>query len=93
LPQLPTLAEAGVVGYDVTTWYMLLAPRKTPAPLIEKIQKDVASRLHQPDVVKVLGSEGAVLIGSTPQEAAQLLKREVALWSQVIKEAGVKPTD
>jgi len=93
LPQLPTLAEAGVAGYDVTTWYMLLAPSKTPIPVIEKIQKDVASLLNQPGVIKVLGSEGADLIGSAPQEAALLLKREVALWSKVIKEAGVKPTD
>jgi tripartite-type tricarboxylate transporter receptor subunit TctC len=93
LPELPTIAESGVAGYEVTTWYMLLAPARVPGPIVAKISKDAASGLRQPDAVKILGSEGAELVLGTPAEAGDLLRRELTRWSKVIKEAKVKPED
>jgi tripartite-type tricarboxylate transporter receptor subunit TctC len=93
LPDVPTISESGVPGYEVLTWYMLLAPTKTPAAIIAKLEADTAAALKHPLAQKVLGSEGGQLIGGSSAQATALLKREVALWSKVIKEAGVKPTD
>jgi tripartite-type tricarboxylate transporter receptor subunit TctC len=93
LPELPTIAESGVAGYEVTTWYMLLAPARVPGPIVAKISKDAASGLRQPDAVKILGSEGAEFVLGTPAEAGDLLRRELTRWSKVIKEAKVKPED
>lgn len=93
LPDLPTIAESGIAGYDVSTWYMLLAPARLPQTIVAKISRDATDGLRQPDAVRILGSEGAELVLGTPAEAADLLKRELARWSKVIKESGVKPTD
>jgi tripartite-type tricarboxylate transporter receptor subunit TctC len=93
LPDLPTLAESGVAGYDVSTWYMLLAPARLPAAIVAKINRDAANGLRQPDAVRILGSEGAELVLGTPAQAADLLKRELVRWSRVIKAANVKPDD
>lgn len=93
LPDLPTINESGVPGYDVLTWYMLLAPAKTPAAIIARLQADTATAIRHPLAQKVLAGEGGQLIGGTSAEATALLKRETALWSKVIKEAGIKATD
>lgn len=92
LPNVPTIIESGVPNFETVTWYMVLAPVKVPPALVNKIQADIAAALKQPDVIKVLGSDSE-LVGSTPKEASELLKREVAQWSRIVKEAGVKPTD
>ena len=92
LKDVPTIVEAGVPNYETVTWYMLLAPAKVTAPLIDRIQRDVAAALKQPDVIKMLGSESE-LVGSTPKEASDLLKREVTQWTRIVKEAGLKATD
>jgi tripartite-type tricarboxylate transporter receptor subunit TctC len=93
LPDIPTVAEAGVPGYDVSTWYMLLAPATLPPAVLAKIHRDTVAGLKQPDAVKILGSEGAELVLNTPAEASALLKSELARWAKVVKEANVKPED
>jgi tripartite-type tricarboxylate transporter receptor subunit TctC len=93
LPDIPTIAESGVAGYDVSTWYMLLAPARVAPAIIERVSRDSAAGLRQPDAVRILGSEGAELVLGTPPEAGALLKGELARWSKVIKEANVKPED
>jgi tripartite-type tricarboxylate transporter receptor subunit TctC len=93
LPDIPTLAEAGVAGYDVSTWYMLLGPARLPPAIIAKINADTAAGLRQPDAVKILGSEGAEMVLGSPADAAALLKYDLARWAKVIKEANVKPED
>ncbi len=90
LPDIPTLAEAGVAGYDVSTWYMLLGPARLPPAIVAKINADTAAGLRQPDAVKILGSEGAEMVLGTPAEAAALLKSDLVRWAKVIKEANVK---
>ena len=93
LPDTPTVAESGVAGYDVTTWYMLLAPAHTPPAIVAKISRDATAGLKQPDAVRILGSEGAELVLGTPAEATDLLRRDLTRWAKVIKEANVKPDD
>lgn len=93
LPDVPALAESGVPGYDVSTWYMLLAPAHTPPAIIAKINRDAVAGLKQPDAVKILGSDGADLVLGSPAEAADLLRRDLARWAKVIKDANVKPDD
>ena len=91
LPDAPTIAESGVASYDVSTWYMLLAPAHTPPAIVAKISRDATAGLKQPDAVRILGSEGAELVLGTPAEATDLLRRDLARWAKVIKEANVKP--
>lgn len=93
LPGVPTVAESGVEGYDVSTWYMLLAPARTPQPIVAQLHRDAAAALKQPDAVKILGSGGAEVVVSSPEEAGKLLRGELQLWASVIKQAGVKLED
>ncbi len=93
LPDIPTIAESGVAGYDVSTWYMLLAPARVAPAIIDKINRAAVAGLRQPDAVRILGSDGAELVLGTPAEAGALLKGELARWARVIKEANVKPED
>lgn len=93
LPNTPSIAESGVKDYDVTTWYMLLAPARTPQPIIAQVHRDAAAGLKQPDAVKILGSDGAELVLSAPDEAGKLLQGELKRWSAAIKQANLKPED
>ena len=89
-PDVPTVAESGVKGYAVTNWYGLLAPAKTPRPIIERLNKEVVAALDQPDVAKRFAGDGAEPVSSTPQEFAAHIKAEGVTWAKVIKEAGIK---
>ena len=93
LPNTPTIAESGVKGYDVSTWYMLLAPAKTPLPVIAQVHRDASAGLKQPDAVKILGSDGAELVLSTPEHASKLLQSELKRWAATIKQANLRPED
>jgi tripartite-type tricarboxylate transporter receptor subunit TctC len=89
--QLPTMAESGLPGFDVTGWYALLAPSGTPQAIVTKIQNDVASALRAPAVHTRLAGEGADPVGSTPQQLAKLLVVETQKWAKVIRDAKVTP--
>jgi tripartite-type tricarboxylate transporter receptor subunit TctC len=90
LPDLATMAESGVAGYDVSTWYMLLAPAGTPTAVVTKVHADASAVLKQPDAIKILASEGAEMVLSSPKEAAALLVSELERWAKTIKAANVK---
>ena len=92
-PAIPTIAEAGVPGYDVQTWYMVLAAGKAPDAVVRKVHDDIVTALKDPAVQKPLQGDGATLIGSTPAQARELLARDLERWKKVITQAGVKPTD
>ena len=87
---LPTIAEAGVPGFDVSTWFAFFVPAKTPPAIIKKINEDVVAALGHPMVNERLGQLGATLVGSTPQELAAFLKSEMDKWGPVIREAKIK---
>jgi len=90
LPELPTVAEAGVPGFAVTQWYGLLAPAGTPRQTVEFLNKEVRRALQQPDVAGRIAAEGSEAVASTPQQLAAQIKAERAKWTKVIKEAGIK---
>jgi tripartite-type tricarboxylate transporter receptor subunit TctC len=89
LPDVPTVAESALPGYQATAWSMLLAPAKTPQPIIAKIHGDTARFLEQADVKARLAREGAEPSGIGPKESGEFLKAEVARWAKVIRETGL----
>jgi tripartite-type tricarboxylate transporter receptor subunit TctC len=88
-PGLPTLDEAGLKGYDVTTWYGLLVPRGTPAPVEARLYQTVSEILKTPDMTARLADLGAVAGGEPPEKFAAFIASETAKWTKVVKEAGV----
>jgi tripartite-type tricarboxylate transporter receptor subunit TctC len=89
-PDVPTIAEAGVPGYDVTAWQALFAPAKTPPAIVRKISADTTTALADPAIKDKLAQSGYVAEGSSPEGLATLLKSEIAKWSAVIKSVGIK---
>ena len=90
MPEIPTFAESGVPGFDVTGWYALLAPAGTPAAVISKVQPDTAASLRIPEVAARLSSEGAEPGGSTSDALARFLLTETQKWAKVVKAANSK---
>jgi tripartite-type tricarboxylate transporter receptor subunit TctC len=89
VPHMPTIAEAGVPGFDVSSWYALLAPARTPPEIIRKMHEDTVAVLSDPTTKGRLEQLGVVVVGSTPEELAAFLKAEMDKWAPVIKEAGI----
>ena len=89
-PEIPTMAEAGVPGYEATAWFGLLAPANTPKPIVELLQRHVAAILRQPEVEKMLLEQGAEAVGNTPDEFARLIAAELQKWTKVVAATGVK---
>jgi tripartite-type tricarboxylate transporter receptor subunit TctC len=90
MPDVPTLSEAGVPGYEATSWYMIIVPSKTPAPIVNKIYSETAKALKSSDIVDVLARGASEPIGNNPKEATEFLKAEIARWGKVIRQAQVK---
>jgi tripartite-type tricarboxylate transporter receptor subunit TctC len=91
MPELPTIAESGLPGFDVKSYYALIAPAGTPPAVVSRIQSDVAAALRVPAVHARLTAEGAEPVGGTPEQLGRLLQDEIRKWSQVVREAQVKP--
>jgi tripartite-type tricarboxylate transporter receptor subunit TctC len=89
LPEVPTIAET-VPGFVVVTWFAIVAPPKTPAPIVEKLNADINEALRDPGVRQRLGNLSAEVVGGTLQENAAFFKSEVEVWHNVIKTANVK---
>jgi tripartite-type tricarboxylate transporter receptor subunit TctC len=90
LPSLPTIAEAGVPGYESSTWFGPLAPAKTPREIIVRLNVELMKMLQRPDVRARFAAEGIEALGSTPEEFGTYIKSEIERWSRVIKAAGVR---
>lgn len=89
-PELPTVAEAGVPGYESGAWFGLVAPAGIPKPIIDKLTAETQRILKLPDVHERISSLGADIVGSSGDEFAALIKSEIAKWAKVIKEANVE---
>jgi tripartite-type tricarboxylate transporter receptor subunit TctC len=89
-PDVPTIVEAGVPGYDVTSWQALFVPAKTPPDIVRKISAATNTALTDPAIKDKLAKTGYAAEGSSPEELEKLLKSEIAKWSAVIKTVGVK---
>jgi tripartite-type tricarboxylate transporter receptor subunit TctC len=90
LPDVPTIAESGVPGYDTAVWWGLLGPGKMPADLAAKISKDCAAALNSPAVKQRLDNLGATVAGTTPAEFDKYIRAEYQKWGPIIKAAGIK---
>jgi tripartite-type tricarboxylate transporter receptor subunit TctC len=89
-PELPTMAEAGVPGYEVSSWHGLFVPAKTPPEIVRKMSVDTVAALADPMVKGKLEQAGYMVVGSSPGELQTLLNSEIEKWSAVIKTAGIK---
>jgi tripartite-type tricarboxylate transporter receptor subunit TctC len=89
MPDIPTVAEAGLPGFDVNEWQMLTVPARTPVPIIERLHAELAKALQHPEARERILGLGAEPIGSTPKDAAAFLKNETARWARVAKEARI----
>ena len=90
IPELPTVAEAGVAGFEATNWFGVLAPHLTPKPIIARLSTLIAAQTAAPDVRERLLSDGAEPVGSTPEEFAALIKTELKRWGEIVKRSGAK---
>jgi tripartite-type tricarboxylate transporter receptor subunit TctC len=90
LPEVPTIAEAGVAGYEAGSWTALLAPAATPRPIVNRIHAAAADSLRSPAVKEVLAKMGAEPVGNTPDEFSRILREETVKWGKVIQAAGGK---
>ena len=91
LPDVQTIAEAGVPGYEVNSWSALFAPAGTPAAIVKSINAEVGKGLRQADALEVLEKQGLEQAAGPQDEAASLIRTEVAKWTKVIKATGIKP--
>lgn len=89
-PGLPTMQEAGVPGFEITQWYGLLAPAKTPQPVVDKLNKEIARILNQPDVKEKLATDGAEAVGNTSEQWGAHIRAEVAKYAKLVKQMGLK---
>jgi tripartite-type tricarboxylate transporter receptor subunit TctC len=87
-PEIPTIAESGVPGYEASSWFGVLAPAGTPKEIVNKLSTEIAKALKTPEMKKKLEEQGAEAVGSTPEEFAAHIKAETAKWAKVVKESG-----
>jgi len=90
LPEVPTIAEAGLAGFSADLWLGIWGPAKLPREITDKLASDIAKLLKLPDVRERLAAQGMEPVGSTPAQFAEFVRRENAQWSKVVKSAGVK---
>lgn len=90
VPELPTVAESGVPNFEVTSWYGVLAPAKTPKPVIARLHSEIVKGLNAPDLKERLANDGTEVVGSTPQVFAEYMKAEIPKWAKVIKVSGAR---
>ena len=90
-PEYPTIAEAGVKGYEHASWVGTLAPAKTPPAIVNALHAEAVKAIARDDVKSALLRDGLEPVGDSPQEFATVIKAEVAKWMKVVKAAGIKP--
>lgn len=91
VPEVPTVAESGVPGFDVSSWFGVLAPAGTPREVIDRLHTEIARILTTREVKERLAADGAEPVGNTPQEFAAFIRSELVKWGKVVKGAGIRP--
>ena len=89
-PEIPTIAEQGLPGFEAVSWFALFAPAGTPRPFVDRLQAEVKKILALPEVAKKLAEIGLDTVGSTPDELAAYQRNEIAKWAKVVKDSGAK---
>jgi tripartite-type tricarboxylate transporter receptor subunit TctC len=90
-PEIPTIAEAGLAGYEVVGWNGVLAPANTPRPIIDKLNKVIVDALKTPEMEKLLAEQGLEGVGNSPEEFAAVMHADIEKWKRVTREAGIEP--
>jgi tripartite-type tricarboxylate transporter receptor subunit TctC len=91
LPDVPTIAESGYPGFETSQWYGILVANGTPAPIVERLHREIVAALAKPETTRRIVDDGGVAVGNTPAEFAALIAREEKRWGEVVRNAGVKP--
>ena len=89
-PDIPTVDESGVPGYDVSVWFGVLAPAGTPREIVQRLHADIVKILRSPETVERFGKMGVEVVAGTPEQFGAFLKSEVERWAKVVREAGIK---
>jgi tripartite-type tricarboxylate transporter receptor subunit TctC len=89
-PELPTVSEAGLPGFEVTTWHGFVVPARTPQPIVARLNTEFNKVFQQPEIRERLTTLGSEIIGGQPKELTDLIKKEIPVWAKVIKETGAK---
>jgi tripartite-type tricarboxylate transporter receptor subunit TctC len=90
MPELPTISESGVPGYEATLWWGIFAPAKTPKPVIDRLNAEIHKAMATDDMKKVFIDFGAEPVPTTPDAFSSMVKKEIAKWSKVVKDANIK---
>lgn len=90
LPEVPTLHESGVPGYEVLVWFGVQAPAGTPEPIVARLNAQMAKILRQPEVVREFGAQGVEVVASSPEKFTELVKGEIAKWGKLVQDARIR---
>ena len=90
LPDIPTIAETGVPGYDVATWYGVLAPAGTLRPIVNRLNREIVTILKTPEVRQKLQDDGAEVVAGTPEAFEKMMRAELEKWARVVKATGAR---
>ena len=90
IPDIPTVAEAGVPGYETGSWYGVVAPAGTPQTAISRLNQEIVHFVRAPETIERMNAEAVIPVGSSPAEFSNHIKKELARWAQVIKQAGIR---
>jgi tripartite-type tricarboxylate transporter receptor subunit TctC len=91
LPDMPTIAESGVKGYDVIQWHGLIGPKGLPHPILDRVNRALNKALTAKDMEEKLAADGLTAAGGTPEQFAAIINRDIEVWRKVVQRAGVKP--
>ena len=93
LPDVPTVAESGLPGFDVTSWYGIVVRTGTPPAIVQQLQHDISEVLKEPEVIAKLGGLGLEPVGDASQDFSALIKSDTQKWSAIVTKANIKPLD
>jgi tripartite-type tricarboxylate transporter receptor subunit TctC len=91
LPDVPTVSEAGVEGYEAVIWLGVMAPAGTPRPIVDKLNAEIRRIVALPEVKGAWGKQGAVAMSMTPEEFARFMREDIDKWARIVKISGAKP--
>jgi tripartite-type tricarboxylate transporter receptor subunit TctC len=87
-PEVPTIAETGIPGYDYTPWFAMFAPARTPRQVVQLLNSEIKRTLESPDMQQRFGKQAIDLTTSTPEELGELIRSEIPKWREVVKKSG-----
>jgi tripartite-type tricarboxylate transporter receptor subunit TctC len=90
LPDVPTIAESGVPGYEVNVWFGMQVAAATPRPVVDKLNRDIVTLLKEPEVIRRFRDQGVEVVASTPEQFSKLVQSEVVKWTQLIQDANIR---